>query len=541
MGRKKRGGMKKKPEERGGMNKKPEQTKPNQATAEATPIEQKKKPKIEASSHNNHTSSSRYSSLWDSVAPPVQSSKPPRVPKEPGLDRSQYPPTKPIEMIVSNILKNPPRMGVENALNELRLGVSNQFVEDVLKLSYGAGMEAVKFFRWAGLKLTRKHSPLAWNLLVDLLGKEKLFDAMWDCIKVMKNEGTVSMEIFSSVFGNYVQAGKLDEAKMTFEVMEQYGCRHDVVALNCYISALCRYKQAKAALEFFDRVKARIAPDADTYALLLEGWEIEGNVSMAKTTFGEMIVHLGWVPNNTSAYNAFLSTLVNGFQVEEALKFLVMMKSLKCLPDLGFFRNTLQILYQRKDTKNAYGLWELMRQSGIVPDLPTYNTMIGVCCSVNPIQVDFADRLLVEMVCNGAFPDSRSYNTIFEALIIARKVEEASSIFREMTKNEFCPLYANYVRAIKMYFEAEDPDMAVIMWKHMIQKAIFPKSDCAATLIDGFCDLGRVSEALKYSLEAINRGVEIPVETMTKLKNARQAGRQDAYGQLEKKMKSVSN
>jgi len=533
--------MKKKPEERGGMNKKPEQTKPNQATAEATPIEQKKKPKIEASSHNNHTSSSRYSSLWDSVAPPVQSSKPPRVPKEPGLDRSQYPPTKPIEMIVSNILKNPPRMGVENALNELRLGVSNQFVEDVLKLSYGAGMEAVKFFRWAGLKLTRKHSPLAWNLLVDLLGKEKLFDAMWDCIKVMKNEGTVSMEIFSSVFGNYVQAGKLDEAKMTFEVMEQYGCRHDVVALNCYISALCRYKQAKAALEFFDRVKARIAPDADTYALLLEGWEIEGNVSMAKTTFGEMIVHLGWVPNNTSAYNAFLSTLVNGFQVEEALKFLVMMKSLKCLPDLGFFRNTLQILYQRKDTKNAYGLWELMRQSGIVPDLPTYNTMIGVCCSVNPIQVDFADRLLVEMVCNGAFPDSRSYNTIFEALIIARKVEEASSIFREMTKNEFCPLYANYVRAIKMYFEAEDPDMAVIMWKHMIQKAIFPKSDCAATLIDGFCDLGRVSEALKYSLEAINRGVEIPVETMTKLKNARQAGRQDAYGQLEKKMKSVSN
>jgi pentatricopeptide repeat protein len=541
MGRKKRGGMKKKPEERGGMNKKPEQTKPNQATAEATPIEQKKKPKIEASSHNNHTSSSRYSSLWDSVAPPVQSSKPPRVPKEPGLDRSQYPPTKPIEMIVSNILKNPPRMGVENALNELRLGVSNQFVEDVLKLSYGAGMEAVKFFRWAGLKLTRKHSPLAWNLLVDLLGKEKLFDAMWDCIKVMKNEGTVSMEIFSSVFGNYVQAGKLDEAKMTFEVMEQYGCRHDVVALNCYISALCRYKQAKAALEFFDRVKARIAPDADTYALLLEGWEIEGNVSMAKTTFGEMIVHLGWVPNNTSAYNAFLSTLVNGFQVEEALKFLVMMKSLKCLPDLGFFRNTLQILYQRKDTKNAYGLWELMRQSGIVPDLPTYNTMIGVCCSVNPIQVDFADRLLVEMVCNGAFPDFRSYNTIFEALIIARKVEEASSIFREMTKNEFCPLYANYVRAIKMYFEAEDPDMAVIMWKHMIQKAIFPKSDCAATLIDGFCDLGRVSEALKYSLEAINRGVEIPVETMTKLKNARQAGRQDAYGQLEKKMKSVSN
>jgi pentatricopeptide repeat protein len=516
---------------RGGKNNKPEETEPGQATAEVTLIEQNKKPKMEA-----------YSTLWASVAPPVQSPQPAQVLKEPGLDPSQYPPTMPIEMIVSNILKKPPRMGVENALNELGLGVSIQFVEDVLKLSYGAGMEAMKFFRWSGLKLSRKHSPLAWNLLVDLLGKEKLFDAMWDCIKVMKNQGIVSMETISSVFGNYVQAGKVAEARMTFDVIEQYGCPQDVVALNCFLSAFCRYKQSKEALEFFDKVKEKIAPDADTYALLLEGLEIEGNVSKARTTFGEMIIRHGWLPNNTSAYNAFLSTLVNGSQVEEALKFLAVMKTRKCLPDLGFFRNTLQILYQRKDTKNAYGLWELMKQSGILLDLPTYNTMIGVFCSANPIQVDFAYRLLDEMVFTGIFPDFKTYNTIFEALITARKVEEASSIFREMTKNDFCPLYANYVMAIKMYFEADDPEMAVMMWKHMIQKAIFPKSDCAAILIDGFCDLGRASEALKYSLEAITRGVQIPVETMTNLKNAsRQAGKQDAYGQLEKKMKSISS
>jgi pentatricopeptide repeat protein len=125
----------------------------------------------------------------------------------------------------------------------------------------------------------------------------------------------------------------------------------------------------------------------------------------ARTTFGEMIIRHGWLPNNTSSYNAFLSPLVNGFQVEEALKFLAVMKTRKWLPVLGFFRNTLQILYQRKDTKNAYGLWELMKQSGILLDLPTYNTMIGVFCSANPIQVDFSYRLLDEMVFTGIFPD----------------------------------------------------------------------------------------------------------------------------------------
>ena len=105
----------------------------------------------------------------------------------------------------------------------------------------------------------------------------------------------------------------------------------------------------------------------------------------------------------------------------------------------------------------ACEIWQLMMQSGIVPDMPTYNTMIGVCCSAKPSQVDLAYRLLDEMVFSGAFPDSKTYNTMFEALITARKVEEASSIFPEMTKNECCPLYANYVMAINMYCEADDP------------------------------------------------------------------------------------
>ena len=129
-------------------------------------------------------------------------------------------------------MKKPPAIGIESALNKLRLEFLVQFVDDVLKLSYGAGMEELRFFRWAGWKLDRKHSPTAWNLLVDLLGKDKLFDVMWYCIKVMKNEGVVSMETIFYVFRNYLLADKVDEAIMTFEVMENYGCQQDIVVLN---------------------------------------------------------------------------------------------------------------------------------------------------------------------------------------------------------------------------------------------------------------------------------------------------------------------
>ncbi|CAI9763206.1 unnamed protein product [Fraxinus pennsylvanica] len=44
---------------------------------------------------------------------------------------------------------------------------------------------------------------------------------------------------------------------------------------------------------------------ADTFAILLEGWEKEGNVAKAKTTFGEMVIGVGWSPQYISPYDAF--------------------------------------------------------------------------------------------------------------------------------------------------------------------------------------------------------------------------------------------
>ena len=79
------------------------------------------------------------------------------------------------------------------------------------------------------------------------------------------------IETFSFVFGNYVHADKVDEAKGMFYVMELYGYRQDVLMVNCLPSALCRYNKAKNAMKFFSSLKEKVTLDADMYALLLEG------------------------------------------------------------------------------------------------------------------------------------------------------------------------------------------------------------------------------------------------------------------------------
>ncbi|KAE8685946.1 hypothetical protein F3Y22_tig00111088pilonHSYRG00192 [Hibiscus syriacus] len=93
------------------------------------------------------------------------------------------------------------------------------------------------------------------------------------------DEGLVSWATFASVFSSYVRFDKVKEAVSTFEVMDEYGCVTYIVAYNTLISAICREGKTIDGLEFLRVAKSRIKPALDSYAILLEGWENEGNAS----------------------------------------------------------------------------------------------------------------------------------------------------------------------------------------------------------------------------------------------------------------------
>ncbi|GAB4827976.1 hypothetical protein Ancab_034861 [Ancistrocladus abbreviatus] len=334
--------------------------------------------------------------------------------------------------ILCEIIANTPSLNVEKVLDVTGLRISQEDVEAVLKLSYGYPAPAVKFFRWAGYQLNDKHSPYAWNLVVDMLGKNYLFEAMWDAIKSMRKEGLLSLATFASVFSSYVCADRVEEAFMTFEVMDQYGCIRDIVALNSLLSAICRDGKTEKADGFLRIAKDKIRPDADTYAILLEGWENEGNVESARQTFGEMVVEIGWDPRNIPAYDSFLCTLLKGPNgIHEAMKIFNTMRERRCTPGFKFFKFALEECVRRDDVRGASILWEAMTvRNAFSPDVHLYNLMISLHCNHN--SADIARRFLDEMVYNGAFPDSQCYNVLLQAFIKDRKLQEASSILTEM-------------------------------------------------------------------------------------------------------------
>ncbi|KAB2611809.1 pentatricopeptide repeat-containing protein [Pyrus ussuriensis x Pyrus communis] len=430
--------------------------------------------------------------------------------------------------LLCEILAKTRTISVEERLEETGVRVTQEDVEEVLKLSYGYPSPSVKFFRWAGRQLNDLHSPYAWNLVVDLLGKNCFFDAMWDAISVMAKERLLSLAIFASVFSSYVVASRVKEAISTFECMSQYGCPRDIVALNSPLSAICRDGKAVDAVEFLRVAKVSITPDPDTYTILLEGLENEGSVDCARQD-----------PNDVPAYDSFLNTLLKGPDgIRKVVKFFETLEDRRCYPGINFFRLALDECVKKGDAWGADTLWQAMTErNGFRPDTSMYSTVISLHCHDG--NVDLAKRMLDEMVYDGAFPNSQIYNMVFKFLIKDRKLKEASALFTKMVKNECVPELANCGTAVRIFLDFGDPYFAIKVWKCMIENYHSNLEDTGNLLVVGLRDLNRVPEAVKYAEDMIARGIKLEFSTLSKLKqNLFQARKENVYNELLRKWKA---
>ncbi|KAK7305716.1 hypothetical protein VNO77_43626 [Canavalia gladiata] len=438
-----------------------------------------------------------------------------------------------------HIIATTPSLTVEQSLQHSAIPVTPQDVEDVLKLSYGFPAQAVKFFRWSAHQLNHNLTPYSWNLVIDLLGKNRFFDAMWDAINSMNIKGFLSLATFASVFGSYVSAGRVREAVMAFETMENYGCVRDVVALNSLLSAICRDGRTVDACDYLQIAKKFIRPDSDTYAVLMEGWEGEGGVVGAKESFAEMVIEMGWDPANVPAYDSFLCTLIRGPDgLLEALKFFDSMRDRRCYPGMRFLKVALDECVRCHDIRTAEFFWEVMVGiTGLQPTTQMYNSMIALHCYRD--DTNAARRMLDEMACRGALPDALTYNLLFRFLIRGKKLREASAVFVEMVKNECVLDQPNCDAAVKVYLDNGDPIMALEVWKCMVENYSKDLDGTANCLVLGLQDLGRVQEAVKYAENMIARGIKLSSSTLSKLRESLIKERKESvYEELLTKWKS---
>ncbi|KAL2241449.1 pentatricopeptide repeat-containing protein At1g77360, mitochondrial-like [Sesamum indicum] len=488
--------------------------------------------------HNHHISTAPNFQTDNHVTPHRNSHQQVMVKRSSFISYSEVSSLPPKVKILCEIVARTPAVTVERVLEDTGIRVSEEDVEEVLKLSYGYPGSAVKFFRWSSFQLN-KHSPYAWNLVVDLLGKNCLFDAMWDAIKSMKKEQLLSLATFASVFSTYVIVNRVQEAILSFEVMDQYGVPRDTVALNSLLRSMCREGKTQQAKDYLGILKDKIRVDAETYAVLLEGWEREGDVGKARQTFSEMVVDVGWDTRNMPAYDSFLCTLLKGPDgMHEVIKFFDTMRDRGCYPGMKFLKFSIDECVRKSDPKCAKVFWEAMVRKNICkPDTVMYKSLISLYCNVKDF--DSAEKLLDEMVYNGAFPDSETYGLLFHFLIKQRRLRDATPVFKEMVKNEFVPMQEDCSAAVKTYIDAGDPYMGIKVWRCMIENYTSDLDETGNLLVVGLRDMNRIPEAVKCAEDMIERGIKLNSATLSKLKQSlSRIGKAFAYEELLRKWKS---
>ncbi|KAJ4819316.1 Pentatricopeptide repeat (PPR) superfamily protein [Rhynchospora pubera] len=389
-------------------------------------------------------------------------------------------------------------------------------VETVLRLSYSHPGPSLTFFRWAGERhLNHMHSCYSWNLIVDMLGKNLHFDAMWDAVRSMRDLNLLSLATFASVFGSLASDGRAGEALAAFRAMPMYGIRRDTVALNSLLAALCRVGllvDGRTVLR--EAALVGVKPDADSFAILLEGCENEKDAKCARKVFDEMVTAIGWNPINRPAYDSFLVTLLSSLDdgFIEAMRCLEDLHQHGCSPGPKFFRAAFQLCLSKCDIQGATALWEDYIDRGVCPpDTAIYNCIIALSCKGR--RPDVAFRYFDEMVLHGAFPDSDTYNSMFQVLVQARKAREAVAILNEMLKNECLPTHTNCLLA----FNTKDPELCIKVWKCMLEHGIRPLEE-AGNLLVSLLERNLLPEACKYAEDLIDNGVKLSSANLANLK-----------------------
>lgn len=433
---------------------------------------------------------------------------------------------------VSKIMMSCPKLGLDTALDQSGIRVSEDVVEKVLERFENAGMLAHRFFEWAGKQRNYEHSVRAYHILIESMAKIRQYEIMWDLVNSMRSKGMLNIETFCIIMRKYARAQKVNEAVYTFNVMKKYDVPPNLAAFNGLLSALCKSKNVRKAQEIFDDMKNQFCPDSKTYSILIEGWGRAPNLPKAREIFNVM-VDSGCQPDIVT-YGIMVDILCKAGRTDEAVEVINEMEFSGCQSTSFIYSVLIHTYGIENRIEDAIDMFLQMERNGVKLDVAVYNSLLGAFCKVNKFQNAY--KVVDEMDRKGVKPNSRTCNILINGLISRGETDEAFRVFRRMSK--VCePDADTYTMMIKMFCERDELEMAQRVWKYMERKQFAPSMHTFSALINGLCDKGDVSSACVLMEDMMERGIRPGRHTFGKLRKLLlKEEREDVLGFLQQKM-----
>ncbi|KAK7253151.1 hypothetical protein RIF29_37626 [Crotalaria pallida] len=451
-------------------------------------------------------------------------------------------PTKPINQssmlnnedgveAITTLLKKQPYLSfdqVAQALDAHGFQVSAALVQQILKRFSNDLIPVFGFFKWAKSQTGYVHSPELFNCMVDILGKLKRFDLMWDLVKEMAklDSGYLTLGTMVKVMRRLSKNRKHEEAIEAFRGLEDFGVDKDTKALNLLMDALVKGDSIEHAQNVFLEFKTSISLNSYSFNILIHGWCKVGNFDMARKTMENMKEH-GFNPDVFS-YTSLIEAHCRDKDFRKVYQVLEEMKGNGCNPNAVTYTTVMLALGKAGQLSEAMELYMKMSSDGIVADAPVYSALIFSLGKAGRLK-DACD-VFDDMPKQGVVRDVVTYNTMISIACAHSKEETALRLLKEMGEVSCKPKLETYHPLLKMCCKKKRMKVLKFLLAHMFQNDLSPDVGTYCILVHGVCKSGKLDVACSFFEDMVLQGLT-PKDSTVKLL----VGELESKGMLKEK------
>ncbi|XP_056683199.1 pentatricopeptide repeat-containing protein At3g22670, mitochondrial [Spinacia oleracea] len=435
--------------------------------------------------------------------------------------------------VLKRLFESPTAVGY--ALAEYnRIDLSESLVEKILLKFCNDWIPAFGFFKWAKGQTDFMPSENCYNLMVDILGKLKKFELMWELLEEMhKLGGLVSIVTMSKVIRRLCRARKCDDAVEAFKKFEHFGLIKDTSAMNILMDSLVKERDVERAQNIFLEYKDEIALNSRTFNILIHGWCKAKKYNEARKVMEEMEKH-GCLPD-VASYTCFVESYCQAKDFRKVDEILNEMQQKGCPPNTVTYTIVMLALGKAKEINESLEIYEKMKQNCCVPDVGFYSALIFIMSTSGRFK-DACD-IFNDMPKQNVAPDVLTYNTMISAACHHSKEEYALELLKEMEEKSCTSNVTTYTPLLKMCCVKKRMKVLKYLIDDMFLKNVSVDFSTYCLLVDGLCKSGKLEHACSFFELMVLKGM-VPGDNryLSLIKKLEQKGMTKAKQQIESLM-----
>ncbi|KAI5446006.1 pentatricopeptide repeat-containing protein At5g57250, mitochondrial isoform X1 [Lathyrus oleraceus] len=321
------------------------------------------------------------------------------------------------------------------------------------------------------------------------IGKPELSMWFFDNVVRSRSAWRPNLVTCTAVVNALCKLGRFDEVCDLVGKMEEDGLGLDVVLYSVWV---CGYVEEKVLVEVFRKMREMVEKGIDhdfvSYTILIDGFSKLGDVEKSFTFLAKMIKE-GIRPNKVT-YTAILSAYCKKGKVEEAFGVFNRMKDMGVELDEFVFVVLIDGFGRVGDSDRVFQLFDEMEKRGIRPSVVTYNAVVNGLSKFGRTQEadEFSKNVAADVITYSTLLHGYTEEENVLGILQTKKRLEEAGISMDVV---MCNVL---IRALFMMGAFED---VYALYKGMPEMDLVPDSVTYCTMVDGYCKVGRIDEALE--------------------------------------------